>query len=192
MSAENETIADIAAFIRKCLDMLDTELSRKSNGKPTMSAEALLCPVLNAKAALDRLDAAWKREQDPAPKSPAPTTCVNAAAMRDALVWLRKTGHRTPEGGWMCITLKMTQKDGMPHPIEVPPYAEDVINDALAAPPRNCDTGKDAKTLLDDYISIKRFSSTNQIWALYDLALPVIVWLLAQSAERKGEGDGSK
>ena len=62
MSAENETIADIAAFIRKCLDMLDTELSRKSNGETSMSAEALLCPVLNAKAALDRLDAARDRE----------------------------------------------------------------------------------------------------------------------------------
>lgn len=41
----------------------------------------------------------------------------------------------------MCITLKMTQKDGEPFPIEVPPYAEDVINAALAAPPRNCDVG---------------------------------------------------
>lgn len=65
----------------------------------------------------------------------------NAAAMHDALVWLRKTGHRSPEGGWMCITLKMTQKDGKPYPIEVPPYAEDVINAALSAPPRNCDVG---------------------------------------------------
>ena len=138
---QNETIADIAAFIRKCLDLLDNELSLKSNGETSMSAEALPCPVLNAKAALDRLDAAWKREQDPAPKSLAPTTFGNAAALREALVWLQKTGGRTPEGGWMCITLKMTQKDGMPYPIEVPPYAEDVINDALSAPPRNCDVG---------------------------------------------------
>ena len=65
----------------------------------------------------------------------------NVQKMRDALVWLRKTGYRSPEGGWMCITLKMTQKDGKPYPIEVPPYAEDVINAALSAPPRNCDVG---------------------------------------------------
>ena len=65
MASENETIADIVAYIRKCLDLLDTELTRKSNKeKPTMSAEALLCPVLNAKAALDRIEAAAKREQD--------------------------------------------------------------------------------------------------------------------------------
>lgn len=65
----------------------------------------------------------------------------NMVAMREALVWLSKTGHRTPEGGWMCITLKMNQKDGKPYPIEVPPYAEDVITAALAKPPRNCDMG---------------------------------------------------
>lgn len=70
-----------------------------------------------------------------------PDPIGNNAKMREALVWLRKTGHRTPEGGWMCITLKTIQKDGKPYPIEVPPYAEDVINAALSSPPRNCDVG---------------------------------------------------
>ena len=59
-------------------------------------------------------------------------------------------------------------------------------------PVRNCDTDKDGKTLLDDYISMKGITSENQVGALYDLALPVIVWLLSSAAERKGEHDGSK
>ncbi len=126
MSAENETIADIAAFIRKCLDLLDNELSRKSNGETSMSAEALLCPVLNAKAALDRLDAAWKREHNSAPKSPAPTTCGNAAAQREALSLARnvlaKWSRDTPFRAWNEIGAAIDKCDA-----------------ALSEPPRNCD-----------------------------------------------------
>ena len=69
----------------------------------------------------------------------------NVQKMRKALVWLRENGYRSPEGGWMCITLKMTHKDGNPHPVEVPPYADDVIDAALSALPRNCDVGTEEK-----------------------------------------------
>jgi len=100
-------------------------------------------------AAIDKCDAAIAEPPDP---------IGNNAKMREALVWLQKTGHRTPEGGWMCITLKMTQKDGMPYPIEVPPYAEDVINAALSEPPRNCDrfrTRKEARDYFDDFVCLR-------------------------------------
>lgn len=71
MSEGKEKISDLVLFISKCLNILDEELTRSSNKEPSMSAEALLCPVLNAKAALDKLyDAynlekcAWKECQD--------------------------------------------------------------------------------------------------------------------------------
>ena len=207
MSAENETIADIVK-----------EMRGNEFDDPHLNGEGIIGARRLAKGWADRIEAAWKREQNPAPKSLAPTTCGNAAAlrevlvsissidtrslkrllyelvendipdgglinkiianvnkakaalaeppdpignnakMREALVWLQKTGHRTPEGGWMCITLKMTQKDGMPYPIEVPPYAEDVINAALSEPPRNCDrfrTRKEARDYFDDFVCLR-------------------------------------
>ena len=61
------------------------------------------------------------------------------------------------------------------------------INAALSAPPRNCDVGKDVRTLLEEYIAMRGFTSDNQIRALYELALPVIEWLLAPSEKMKGE-----
>lgn len=56
---------------------------------------------------------------------------------------------------------------------------------ALSLPLRNCDVGKDAKTLLEEYIAMRGFTSDNQIRALYELVLPVIEWLLAPSDKLK-------
>ena len=61
------------------------------------------------------------------------------------------------------------------------------INAALSAPPRNCDVGKDVRTLLEEYIAMRGFTSDNQIRALYELALPVIEWLLEPTEKMKGE-----
>ena len=111
--------------------------------------------------------------------SAPPEPIGNNAKMRDALIWLQKTGHRTPEGGWMCINLKMTQKDGKPYPIEVPPYAEDVINAALAEPPRNCDRfGGDEDKLFDCYIQERKASKYKELFPDYGF------WLL-KTAKRK-------
>lgn len=103
------------------------ELDEKSTDKIPRSLMGL-----GLRTYADRIEAAEKREN-------VQIGC--APAMRKALVWLSETGFRSPEGGWMCITLKRVQKDGKPCSIEVPPYAEDVINAALAKPPRNCDVG---------------------------------------------------
>ena len=166
MSAENETIADIAAFIRRCLDLLDTELSRKSNGKPAMSAEALLCPVLNARAALDRLDAAWKREQDPAPKSPYSTTYGNSAAMREALLSIRDLDFGHEEDLYAFYR---------------------IIESALAAPARNCDfydNKTDAETRFVEETGENDMAQ--HYWQMF------AIWLLSPAAEQKGETNGSK
>ena len=250
----NETIADIVAEMRKVNCFSVPYAPSGHNG--VWSADLL--------EFADRLDAAWKREHSPAPKSSAPTTFVNAAAlrevlvsissidtrslnrllyelvendipdgglinkiianvnkakaalaeppdpignnakMREALVWLQKTGQRTPEGGWMCITLKMTQKDGMPYPIEVPPYAEDVINAALAAPPRNCDvfgSEDEAKSAFIAYYNeAYALKGSNYEIDTCDLKHDVdgilhdyIKWLFASAkSETTGEDDGSK
>ena len=105
---------------------------------------------------------------------------ANNKAMREALIKVSEwMAHRIATGGFEASPT-------------IPTVLEDVVLPALSAPPRNCDTDKDGKTLLDDYISMKGITSENQVGALYDLALPVIVWLLSSAAERKGEHDGSK
>ena len=138
-------------------------------------------------AAIDKCDAALAEP---------PESIGNNAKMRDALVWLQKTGHRTPEGGWMCITLKMTQKDGMPHPIEVPPYAEDVINAALSTPPRNCDrfnSGDATKDAADAYDEWQRHCDCSLMPPSCKVESAFRQWLFAKAkSETKGETNGSK
>lgn len=58
---------------------------------------------------------------------------------------------------------------------------------AMSELPRKCDMGNDAKELLEEYISMRGFTSDNQIRALYELALPVIEWLLEPTEKQKGE-----
>ena len=58
---------------------------------------------------------------------------------------------------------------------------------SLSEPARNCDTDKDVKKLLEEYIAMRGFTSDNQIRALYELALPVIEWLLEPTEKMKGE-----
>jgi len=54
--AERTAREDIE-FVRRCLDILDEDLTREDKGAgPIMSPSGRLCPVLNAKAALDRID----------------------------------------------------------------------------------------------------------------------------------------
>lgn len=61
------TIAEEIEFVRRCLNMLDDELTRwDNNEKPVMSPSGLLCPVLNARAALDRMKSMYKKEMDEA------------------------------------------------------------------------------------------------------------------------------
>ena len=51
------------------------------------------------------------------------------------------------------------------------------------APPRH-DAGKSARELLEEYIREKGFSSPNQIGAIYELALPVVEWLIGSKAKK--------
>ena len=60
--------------------------------------------------------------------------------------------------------------------------AETIIDEcraALAKPPRNCDVGKTAETLLEEFITNRGYSSPNQIGMLYQQALPIIKWVLS-------------
>ena len=61
------------------------------------------------------------------------------------------------------------------------------IKKAMRVQKRNCDTDKDVKKLLEEYIAMRGFTSDNQIRALYELALPVIEWLLEPTEKMKGE-----
>ena len=183
-----ETIADIAAFIRKCLDLLDNELSRKSNGETSMSAEALLCPVLNAKAALNRIEAAWKLEKSQSWHQREMEELIlrhekevielkkqisDSSAMREAILSIKDINDRRPHDA-----------DGY--------EINDIINDALSAPPRNCDIARD--WMHDLYCKFKPPATVRREmppeWV--DAVMEFCKWLLSTATERKGEGDESK
>ena len=106
------------------------------------------------------------------------TDTSNTAAMREALANLVDVIDRYDSGSplwWHCGAKG------------VKPLKD--AKAALSAPRRNCDTDKDVKTLLEEYIAMRGFTSDNQIGALYELALPVIEWLLASTEKMKGEGN---
>ena len=54
-------------------------------------------------------------------------------------------------------------------------------------PPTRRDAGKSARGLLEEYVRERGFSSPNQIGAIYELALPVVEWLMAEKGF-KAEG----
>lgn len=189
MASESEqnvrgTPADIVALIRKCLDVLDVELTRRSNrATPTMPDEALLCPVLNAKAALDSLEAEANREKAEAEADALAVGGIveaarhkpgNAAAMREALEELvnhhcRNCPEDTQYGcgvniggllGFKCTLLKQARA-------------------ALSAPARNCDVYTH-----DEALEVWAAENENERNGCFD------EWLYHVAAERKGEGDG--
>lgn len=134
---KSETVADVVEFIRRCLRTIDFELTREiNNEKPRMSAEALLRPVLNAQAALARLEAAAKREREASEADALAVGGVveaarhksvgNAAAMREALNDVISIADREFNAFRETAAIKEIR---------------DKCCAALASPPRNCDVG---------------------------------------------------
>lgn len=124
MSTKNqdkqETIADIIAEKRKCIE----EMSRNLSIVP-IRREEQLAEIERIEVEASRLEDALKREATTTEKSSA---VGNAAAMRDTLMKLDK---------WLYIGV-----DGNVHGLhDKTDEIERTIKDAIAAPPRNCDVG---------------------------------------------------
>ena len=141
-----ETVADGIAFVHRCLDLLDKELTRISKReKPTMTAEMLLCPVLNAKTALGRIEAAWKREECGLLANIAELRqregVGDSAAMREALMKMRDLNFEHEED---CFEF------------------DRLINAALSAPARNCDVGTAEE-------QEKRYHATGEVYHTFTL-----------------------
>lgn len=151
-----ETISDIVDEMRNC--------TAKSKDEAWYDAKkwAELC---------NRIEMAWEREAKAIATENAvlPAVCItkpvgNAAKMREALEWLFGFGYITSDGGFHMPDAKM---------------ARNKIEEALSAPPRNCDR----------YTSrVEAFAE----WLLYNLSKKIsslrwvdfVDWLFA---EAKGE-----
>ena len=122
MASENETIADIVAEMRR-----GTKL-------PGYWRSCDLNEILAYHA--DRIEAAWKREAAEIEVNAAPLPAVmlthgNAAALREAL---ESADSLIAEG------IETEVDDEIEHPFHLE-LACEVIQRALAEPPRNCDIG---------------------------------------------------
>lgn len=116
---------------------------------------------------------AARRREETAEKSSA---VGNAAAMLGAMLAIRDINDRRPHDA-----------DGY--------EINDIINDALSAPARNCDIYKNKKDAEAAFISeeCKHPCGNCTINDKYGCALVHecgVDWLFAPAAERKGEGDG--
>lgn len=147
---KQETIADIVAFIRKCLDLLDNELSRKSNGELSLSAEALLCPVLNAKAALDRIEEAWERE-----KAEVEASALAAGGMVEASRHKQGNAAAMREAAETALTIIRGVINGTIARTNNSVFdCRDKLKSALAAPARNLERFRDWDEAEAEYLRL--------------------------------------
>ena len=170
MASENETIADIVAEFREMVHQ---------------SVDGII--AVKADVIADRIEAAWRREKAEAEAAALSAGGIvealrhkpgNAAAWREALVFLRDKELSLLEGNVRhCIGLTVF---GLEQACKI---MRGVIEEALSAPPRNCDCHKDADSA---YIAFCGYD-----FAAKDISDSAFIdWLFAPAAERKGEGDG--
>lgn len=127
--ADNETIADIIRKIRAEADSIEAsvrgslKVEEGLNGMPFTESdlEPALDLVMTKRKKADRLEAAWKREKATTEKS---STVGDAAKLRVALLRCDAIAQ-LPE-----VRNEQSIKD-----------MRNIIRQALAAPPRNCDVG---------------------------------------------------
>lgn len=166
-----ETVADIVAAMR---DHVVSARAWKAGIKPGVVMDFA-----------DRLEAACKFPRAiKVPIEVVPTG--NAAAMREALVFLRDQELWMLEGNVRhCVGLTVF---GLEQACKI---MRGVIEDALSAPPRNCDKMPDIDNLTMHDLAKSPCKST-LVCASREELLALVRWLLAPAAERKGEGDGNK
>lgn len=119
---KHETIADIVAEKRKCIE----EMSRNLSIVP-IRREEQLAEIERIEVEASRLEAALKREATTTEKS---STVGNSAAMREALKEIRAR-----------LVYLYGHIDGTFDPPALKEVCG-IADEALAKPPRNCDVGK--------------------------------------------------
>ena len=153
----------------------------------------------------DRLEAAWKREKAAIEADALAVGGIveaarhkhkpgNAAAMRDALATLRKRFDNNTMAyqdryfkfsgwHWHKKAKEAARWRDVFHELR------EVCDAALSAPARNCDKMPDIDNLTMHDLAKSPCKSTLE-YASRDELLALVRWLLAQAAERKGDGDG--
>lgn len=140
MASENETVMAVCAEWRACIEAADPSVwnDERIAGLVKTTKEQQL-------AYLDRIEAAWKREKAEAEDNAMAVGCImeaarhkpgNAAAMREALVFLRDKELYLLEGNVRhCVGLTVF---GLEQACKI---MRGIIEDALSVPPRQCDVG---------------------------------------------------